>query len=200
MVNFVERENSTSYAVLPSSVRYTGLVLEGAAAGLGGLSVKNVKGYLAKQPVVNESVGYKTTQTYFRVEGGGAGTKTSQNRIQVQSDGSITINSGCQGQLCVSTNGHNHAVYYLTEKRANGSVVVFEVDKSLHDSIISSAIPQKPIPGIPRDPNAPKIVDEKKGQPSINLELPKVWDRLLEKHSSKARVLTQEEFINEYGK
>lgn len=43
---------------------------------------------------------------------------------------------------------------------------------------MSSAIPQKLIPGIARDINAPKIVDESKGAPSVNLELPKVWDRL----------------------
>lgn len=153
-----------------------------------------------RQVVVGEVEGYKTTETYFRVEGGGLGTRTSQNRISVNSDGSIAINSGCQGQLCVSTQSSNHAMYYLTEKRPNGKVVVFEEDKTLHDEIMKLAIPQKPIPGIFRDPNAPKIVDDTKGSPSINLELPKVWDRLLEKHSSKGRVLTEEQFKNEFGK
>jgi len=33
-----------------------------------------------------------------------------------------------------------------------------------------------------------------------NLNLPKVWDRLIEQNSSKARVLTKEEFTNEFGK
>jgi len=140
------------------------------------------------------------TQTYFRVEGGGVGTKSSLNRITVNSDQTISINSGCSGQLCVSTNGPSHALYYLSEKRPDGKVVVFEIDKALHQKILSEAIPQKPIPGISRNPNAPKIVDESKGQPSINLELPKVWDRLLEESSSKARVLTQKEFENEYRK
>ncbi|MCW9732234.1 VENN motif pre-toxin domain-containing protein [Avibacterium sp. 20-15] len=153
-----------------------------------------------KLSVNGDSFGYKTTETYFRVEGGGINNKTSQNRISVNQDGSISINSGCQGQLCVSTGSSNHAMYYLTERWQNGKVVVFEVNKTLHDEIIKSAIPQKPIPGIPRDPNAPKIVDERKGSPSINLELPKVWDRLLEKHSSKGRVLTEEQFKNEFGK
>ena len=126
--------------------------------------------------------------------------KVSLNRISVNSDQTISINSGCSGQLCVSTNGPSHALYYLSEKRPDGKVVVFEIDKALHQKILSEAIPQKPIPGIARDPNAPKIVDESKGQPSINLELPKVWDRLLEEKSSKARVLTQKEFENEYRK
>ena len=90
-------------------------------------------------------------------------------------------------------------MYYLKEKPSNGTVVVFEVDKRLHDSIISSAVPQRSIPGIARDPNSPKIVDGGKGKPSINLELPKVWDRLIEKHSSNGRVLTEQEFKNEFG-
>uniref|UniRef100_UPI00235A3FC3 DUF6862 domain-containing protein n=1 Tax=Buttiauxella sp. S19-1 TaxID=941430 RepID=UPI00235A3FC3 len=141
-----------------------------------------------------------TTETYFRVEGGGSGTKTSQNRINANPDGSVTINSGCSGQLCVSTNGPNHASYYLTNKRADGSVVVFEVDALLHKQIMDAAVPQKPIPGVPKDPNAPKIVDPNKGDSSVSLELPKVWDRLIEQNSSKARVLTKEEFMNEFGK
>ncbi|MEQ9872782.1 hemagglutinin repeat-containing protein [Pectobacterium brasiliense] len=142
----------------------------------------------------------KQSETYFRVEGGGSGTQTSQNRINVNTDGSVSINSGCSGQLCVSTNGANHAAYYLTNKRQDGSVVVFEVDVALHKQIMEAAVPQRPIPGVPKDPNAPKIVDPTKGQPSVSIELPKVWDRLIEQNSSKARVLTKEEFLNEFGK
>ncbi len=140
------------------------------------------------------------SETYFRVEGGGSGTQTSQNRISVNTDGSVTINSGCSGQLCVSTKGANHAAYYLTNRRQDGTVVVFEVDAALHKKIMDAAIPQRPIPGVPRDKNAPKIVDPTKGQPSVALELPKVWDRLIEQNSSKGRVLTKEEFLREFGK
>ncbi|WP_346303635.1 hemagglutinin repeat-containing protein [Pantoea sp. Morm] len=140
-----------------------------------------------------------TTETYFRVEGGGSGTQTSQNRISVNSDGTVSVNSGCSGQLCVSTNGPNHAVYYLTNKRQDGTVVVFEIDSTLNKQIMEAAVPQRPIPGVPKDPTAPKIVDPTKGQPSVSLELPKVWDRLIEQSSSKARVLTKEEFLNEFG-
>ncbi|WLH14025.1 hemagglutinin repeat-containing protein [Pseudomonas hefeiensis] len=142
----------------------------------------------------------RETETYFRVEGGGSGKKTSQNRISVNEDGSVTIDSGCSGQLCVSTNGPNHASYYLANRRADGDVVVFEVDAALHKEIMASAIQQKPMPNVPRDPNAPKIVDPGKGEPSISLELPKVWDRLIEQSSSKARVLTSKEFVDEFGK
>ncbi|MEX9871803.1 VENN motif pre-toxin domain-containing protein, partial [Providencia huaxiensis] len=165
-----------------------------------GALVKQFGKDVAKPNVKPEVTPPKNSETYFRVEGGGSGTKTSQNRINVNADGSVTINSGCSGQLCVSTNGPNHASYYLTNRRPDGSVVVFEVDASLHKQIMDAAIPQRPIPGIPRDPNAPKIVDPGKGDPSMSLELPKVWDKLIEQNSSKAKVLTKEEFLNEFGK
>ena len=54
-----------------------------------------------------------------------------------------------------------------------------DVDAGLHKEIMDRVIPQKPVPGIPRDPDAPKRVDP--GQPGYSLELPKVWESLLEK-------------------
>lgn len=86
---------------------------------------------------------------------------------------------------------------YLTNKRPDGSVVVFDVDANLHKEIMANAIPQRPIPGIPRDPSAPKIVDPTK--PGTALELPKIWESLLEKNSSNARVYSQEAFLKEFG-
>jgi len=79
-------------------------------------------------------------------------------------------------------------------------VVVFEVDQSLHQKIMSEAIDQRPLPGQARNPDSPKIVDPNQGKPSVSLELLKVWDSLLEKHSSNARGLTQEEFFHEFGR
>lgn len=43
----------------------------------------------------------------------------------------------------------DHASYFLTNKRPDGSVVVFEVDAGLHKQIMDSAIPQRPVPGVP---------------------------------------------------
>jgi filamentous hemagglutinin len=114
---------------------------------------------------------------YFRVEGGGQGNATSQSRITANPDGSISINPGCRGQLCVSVENSDHAVYYLTNKRPDGYVVVFEVDAKLHKKILENAVPQRPIPEVPRDPAAPKIVDV--DQPGISLELPKYGSRYL---------------------
>ncbi|WDJ99592.1 hypothetical protein JH262_08280 [Xanthomonas campestris pv. incanae] len=135
--------------------------------------------------------------TYYRVEGGGSGNATSQQRITANPDGSITINPGCIGQLCVSVGNSDHAVYYLTQKRPDGSVVVFEVDNVLHDKIMKEVVPQKPIPGVPKDPSAPKLVDPSK--PGTALELPRMWEPLLEKHSSRARIYSQSEFLKEFG-
>ena len=56
---------------------------------------------------------------------------------------------------------------------------------------------QRPIPGVPRDPNAPQIVDP--NQPGTAIQLPKIWEKLLENNSSNARVLTQDDFLKEFG-
>ncbi|CAH0308944.1 hypothetical protein SRABI89_04714 [Pseudomonas koreensis] len=134
--------------------------------------------------------------TYFRVEGGGTGFKTSQNRITANDDGSITINPGCTGQLCVSVGNADHATYYLTNKRPDGSVVVFDIDAKTHKEIMDRVIPQHG--DGPRDRDAPKRVDE--GQPGYYLELPKIWESLLENSASNARVYTQDEFLKEFKK
>lgn len=77
-------------------------------------------------------------------------------------------------------------------------MVVFDVDAKLHEEIMSKAIPQRPVEGVPRDRTAPKIVDENK--PGTALELPKVWEALIEKHSSYARIYSQDEFLKEFAK
>lgn len=154
---------------------------------------------IASRPSVEGSkVETPGKEKYFRVEGGGAGTATSQYRITANSDGSISINPGCAGQLCVSVGNADHATYYLTNKRPDGSVVVFDVDAKLHKEIMEKAVPQRPVPGVPRDPSAPKVVDPSK--PGTALELPRMWEALLERGSSNARVYTQSEFLKEFNK
>ena len=49
-------------------------------------------------------------------------------------------------------------------------MVVFDVDAKLHSEIMANAVPQRPIPGVNRDPSAPKIVKEK-GTDLFMLEL-----------------------------
>ncbi|NYF22157.1 filamentous hemagglutinin [Xanthomonas sp. JAI131] len=178
-----------------------GFVPAGGASAVGrassGLTIKNVDVVNAVIDPVDDLSRLKPTTTYFRVEGGGVGSATSQNRITVNADRTISINPGCSGQLCVSVGNADHAVYYLTNKRPDGSVVVFEVDASLHNEIMSRAVPQQPVPGAFRDPSAPKVVDPT--TPGTSLELPKMWESLLEKHSSGARVYSQSEFLKEFG-
>lgn len=137
------------------------------------------------------------TETYYRVEGGGYGNKTSQNRILVNQDGTIKMNPECTGQLCVSTNGPDHARYYLSEKRPGGQVVVFDLDAKVHNDIMKNAVPQKQARQYP-NPNAPKITD--KNTPGVSIELPDVWKTILEKASSNGRVMTQDEFFKEFGR
>ncbi|MCC4598361.1 hypothetical protein NRY95_00990 [Xanthomonas campestris pv. phormiicola] len=178
-----------------------GFVPAGGASAVGrassGLTIKNVDVVNAVIDPVDDLSRLKPTTTYFRVEGGGVGSATSQNRITVNADRTISINPGCSGQLCVSVGNADHAVYYLTNKRPDGSVVVFEVDASLHNEIMSRAVPQQPVPGAFRDPSAPKVVDPT--TPGTSLELPKMWESLLEKHSSGACVYSQSEFLKEFG-
>ena len=145
----------------------------------------------------DKSPATKRTETYFRVEGGGSGNKTSQNRIKVNQDGTIKIDPKCTGQLCVSTKGADHAKYYLSERRSGGQVVVFEIDTKVHNDIMKNLVPQKPAPGTKNHPNAPKLVDINK--PGFAIELPEVWNERLEKGSSKGRVMSQDEFFKEFG-
>ena len=83
----------------------------------------------------------------------------------------------------------------MTNKRPDGSVVVFDVNAGLHKEIMDRVVPQRPVAGMTKDPDAPKRVD--KDQPGYSLELPKIWESLLEKNSSNARVYTQDEFFKE---
>lgn len=86
----------------------------------------------------------------------------------------------------------------MSEKRPGGKVVVFEVDAKVHNDIMKNLVPQKPAPGTKNPPNSPKLVDENK--PGFAIELPKIWNEVLEKESSKGRVMSQDEFFKEFGR
>lgn len=85
--------------------------------------------------------------------------------------------------------------YYLSEKRLDGHVIVFELDEKVHNNIMDNLVPQNRA----RDnPNAPKLTD--KNKPGTSIELPKIWHKLLEENSSNARILSEEQFFKEFGK
>ncbi|ENN88485.1 filamentous hemagglutinin family outer membrane protein [Rhizobium freirei PRF 81] len=131
---------------------------------------------------------------YFRVQGGGSGTATSREALTVNADGSVTISPGCTGSICVSTGSADHAAYYLSQKRQDGNVVVFEVDRTTHNEIMKMAVPQAGNRGAPV-----QIVDPTTSGSAISLQLDQFYSDLMAKASSKGRVLTQQEFSNEFG-
>ena len=131
---------------------------------------------------------------YFRVQGGGSGTATSREALTVNTDGSVTISPGCTGSICVSTGSADHAAYYISQRRQDGNVVVFEVDRTTHNEIMKMAVPQSGNRGAPV-----QIVDPTTSGNAISLQLDQFYSDLMTKASSKGRVLTQQEFSNEFG-
>ncbi len=129
---------------------------------------------------------------YFRVEGGGSGVATSRNALVVNADGTVSIVPGCTGAICVSVGNADHAVYYLTNKRPDGSVVVFEVDRATHNRIMGARVPQFGNSGA-----SVKVTDI--DTPGMSIELNQAYSELMASGSSNGRVLTQQEFINEFG-
>ncbi len=71
MATFVGDENANSYAALPSSVHYASMAIEaGAAVGGGSLSLREIKGYLTRQPIVTPPKGYEKQDAKLRVSSG----------------------------------------------------------------------------------------------------------------------------------
>lgn len=114
--------------------------------------------------------------------------------IAINADGSITLKPGCVGQLCVSAGSTDHAAYYIANKRPDGTVVVFEVDRATHNRIVADAVPQLNAPR-----GVPQIVDQTKSGTSISLQLPDFYAKLMVQNASKGRVLSQEDFLREFG-
>ncbi|GAA6143876.1 VENN motif pre-toxin domain-containing protein, partial [Hydrogenophaga sp. 5NK40-0174] len=162
----------------------------GDSTGAGGDLIEHP----ATPNAANSSGGSEPGVPYFRVQGGGSGTKTSRDALSVSPDGKLTITPGCTGAICVSAGSPDHAVYYITERRQGGQVVVFEVDQSTHRAIMGAKVPQK---GNARSPV--KVVDESTSGNSVSLELDEAYSRLMADHSSRARVMSQEEFLREFG-
>lgn len=131
---------------------------------------------------------------YYRVQGGGSGKATSRNALTVNADGSVSITPGCTGSICVSTGSPDHAAYYISERCPDGNVVVFEVDRATHNQIMEQAVPQANNAGRPV-----QIVDETTSGNSTSLQLDQVYSELMTRGSSNGRVLTQREFLDEFG-
>ena len=48
-------------------------------------------------------------------------------------------------------------------------ILSYKFDAALHKQIVDAVIPQEPILGVPKDPDAPKIVVPTNGQSSVHL-------------------------------
>lgn len=129
---------------------------------------------------------------YYRVQGGGTGNATSAEKLIVNADGTVSIAPGCTGSICVSVGDADHAAYYLSNKRPDGTVVVFEVDRTMHNQIMESAVDQFGNSGA-----GVKITD--KTTPGTSIELDQVYSELMTSGSSNGRVLTQQEFLDEFS-
>ncbi|MFY0623643.1 MAG: hypothetical protein JXQ89_18330, partial [Pelagimonas sp.] len=96
------------------------------------------------------------------------------------------------GSICVSVEGPDHAAYYITNKRPDGSVVVFDVDRATHNRIMDNLVPQQGNSGA-----GVKLTDT--STPGTSIELNRAFSELMTSGSSNGRVLTQQEFLNEFG-
>ncbi|WHO75883.1 hypothetical protein [Rhizobium sp. BT03] len=111
----------------------------------------------------------------------------------VNADGSVSISPGCTGSICVSIDNSDHAAYSLSNKRSDGSVVVFEVDRVTHNKIMDDLVPQQGNSGA-----GVKLTDT--NTPGTSIELNRAYSELMVSGSSNGRVLTQSEFFNEFGR
>ncbi|WP_424160505.1 ribonuclease YeeF family protein [Bacillus amyloliquefaciens] len=125
--------------------------------------------------------------SYYRVQGGGAGNKTSQYRIKVNSDGSITIPIK-NADLNISAYNLQHAKYYRDVARPGGEIVEFKVPKEVDDLIKETVIDQYGYTKNPRNQGrtAPKLVDPT--TPGVSYELPaEPWIEWLEEYGHSAK-------------
>lgn len=82
---------------------------------------------------------------------------------------------------------------YLNHYRPDGTVVVFEVDRAAHNRIMENLVPQEGNSGA-----AVKLTDI--NTPGTSIELDQAFSELMASGSSKGRVLTQQEFFDEFGR
>ena len=126
---------------------------------------------------------------YYRVQGGGEGSKVSQYRILVNSDGSITIQNK-KAELNISAYNLEHAQYYRDTARPGGEIVEFRVPIELDEIIREMAIEQYGYRNNPLNQGkmAPKITDPT--TPGVSYELPGVpWVEWLEEYGYEARII-----------
>ncbi|KGL46537.1 hypothetical protein BMT55_14720 [Listeria newyorkensis] len=143
----------------------------------------------AVQPIVSK-IGKETEDTvsYYRVQGGGEGTKTSQYRIQLNDDGTIRIPNH-DADLNLSAYDKEHAIYFRDTKRPGGEIIEFKVPKELDDLAQETKIDQFKYSENPRNQGgmAPKLVDPT--TPGVSYEFPAPWVEWIEENAHSARII-----------
>ncbi|MBO1628474.1 pre-toxin TG domain-containing protein [Bacillus sp. SY8(2021)] len=125
--------------------------------------------------------------TYYRVQGGGSGNKTSQYRVKVNEDGSISIPNK-NADLNISAYDLEHAIYYRDVARPGGEIVEFKVPKELDDLVKETKVDQYGYSKNDKNQGgtAPKLVDPT--TPDTSYELPaEPWIKWLEEYGHSAR-------------
>ena len=133
--------------------------------------------------------GGSDTVKYYRVQGGGTGNQTSQYRIIINGDGSISIPNK-NADLNISAYDLEHAQYFRDTARPGGEIVEFEVPKYLDDLIKENVVDQY---GYTKNPlnqggTAPKLVDPT--TPGVSYELPSSpWLEWLEEYAHSSKII-----------
>ncbi|MGE7928290.1 hypothetical protein [Lysinibacillus xylanilyticus] len=125
--------------------------------------------------------------TYRRVQGG-EGTKSSQQRIQVNGDGTVTIPKK-DADLNISIDNGEHSNYFKNEVRGgNADIVEFDVPKWFDDFLKENTIPQSGYNSNPLNQGgtAPKLVDPTK--PGNSFEVPAPWVEWIEEYAKNAQI------------
>ncbi|WP_235332386.1 contractile injection system protein, VgrG/Pvc8 family [Paenibacillus terrae] len=138
------------------------------------------------EPPKTEGMG-EDVVTYRRVQGG-EGTKSSQPRIQVNEDGTVTIPKK-DADLNISIDNGEHSNYFKNEVRGgNADIVEFDVPKWFDDFLKENTIPQNGYKSNPLNQGgtAPKLVDPTK--PGNSFEVPAPWVEWIEEYAKNARI------------
>ncbi len=127
------------------------------------------------------------TVTYRRVQGGN-GNNASQVRIEVNSDGTISIPNK-NANLSVSIDNGEHAEYFLNRRGGDAQIVEVEVPKWFDDFLQENTIPQVNYSTNPLNQGgtAPKLTDVT--TPGKSYELPPPWVEWLEEYGTNARIV-----------
>ncbi|HEL2651878.1 TPA: hypothetical protein T0G97_002091, partial [Streptococcus suis] len=126
--------------------------------------------------------------TYRRVQGGSTGTAISQQRIAVNSDGTISI-SKHNKNLNISIDNGEHAKHFLAKNRQGAELVEFEVPKWMDDFRKEYTVPQTDYKTNPNNQGgmAPKLTDPT--TPGHSIEFPSPWVEWIEEYAVNARVV-----------